>query len=219
MPDMTLEIPTASEKPEVVGEKVWKGSCVFALTYAVLCSSNQVHVYICMYKNPGGTWAGKVHGFSPDPGELNLWHGWLSQKPRHPTEESLLHSAAWLWKIGYTSILCAQKFKQLFFIWHYIGFRCHAFKQTSVLHTTHLSLADKLEKCKKALEESYSNLATLLTEIQMEDLEKVDSSNPQMQEFLGRICFKFSSQWVLWFKLVYVCVDASLECHIYYIYI
>jgi len=50
-----------------------------------------------------------------------------------------------------------------------------------------LSLADKLDGNKKLLEESYAKLAACLTEIQLEDLEKVDSSNPKMQEFLGRI--------------------------------
>lgn len=50
-----------------------------------------------------------------------------------------------------------------------------------------LSLADKLDGNKKLLEESYAKLASFLTEIQLEDLEKVDSSNPKMQEFLGRM--------------------------------
>lgn len=115
MPDMTLNLPTAGDKPEVVGEKVWKGSCVFAH----LCCDLLVVSYACkkLIKNPGGTWAWKVHGFSPEPGEFNLWHGRVSHKPRHPTEESLLQSATWLYisKVSLVmKVLHAQKFAPLF---------------------------------------------------------------------------------------------------------
>ena len=53
-------------------------------------------------------------------------------------------------------------------------------------------LSNKLEKSQNQLEESYARLAAILTDIQMEGLEQLHSTDPKMKPFLeSRLIFEF----------------------------
>ncbi|CAL1154387.1 unnamed protein product [Cladocopium goreaui] len=48
------------------------------------------------------------------------------------------------------------------------------------------TLSNKLEKCQNQLEECYSRLASILTDIQMEGLDQLHNTDPKMKQFLGK---------------------------------
>ena len=50
-------------------------------------------------------------------------------------------------------------------------------------------LSNKLEKCQNQLEECYSRLASILTDIQMEGLDQLHNTDPKMKQFLGKYWF------------------------------